>query len=78
MLRYQENITKDNHILNVNSENFLEEYKHIVCKSQGAYVSSQMRDEMIMEGDCFKELEVKSDMSEPRETLAKQYEEKDF
>ena len=60
----QDNITKDNHILNVNSENFSEERKHIVRKLQEAYASSQVRDEMIMEDDYFKELEVKDDIIE--------------
>ncbi|HNY43604.1 MAG TPA: hypothetical protein PKH15_02785 [Bacteroidales bacterium] len=60
----QDNITKDNHILNVNSENFSEEHKHIVRKLQEAYASSQVRDEMIMEDDYFKELEVKDDIIE--------------
>lgn len=60
----QDNITKDNHILNVNSENFSEEHKHIVRKLQEAYASSQIRDEMIMEDDYFKELEVKDDIIE--------------
>ncbi|HPX76971.1 MAG TPA: hypothetical protein PLW77_10340, partial [Bacteroidales bacterium] len=57
----QDNITNDNHILNVNSENFSEEHKHIVRKLQEAYASSQVRDEMIMEDDYFKELEVKDE-----------------
>jgi len=57
----QDNITNDNHILNVNSENFSEEHKHIVRKLQEAYVSSEIRDEMIMEDDYFKELEVKDE-----------------
>ncbi len=60
----QDNITKDNHILNVNSENFSKEHKHIVRKLQEAYASSQVRDEMIMEDDYFKELEVKDDIIE--------------
>ena len=68
----QDNITKDNHILNVNSENFSEEHKHIVRKLQEAYASSQVRDEMIMEDDYFKELEVKDDIiAEQEKKLAK-------
>ena len=68
----QVNITKDNHILNVNSENFSEEHKHIVRKLQEAYASSQVRNEMIMEDDYFKELEVKDDIiAEQEKKLAK-------
>ena len=68
----QDNITKDNHILNVNSENFSEEHKHIVRKLQEAYVSSEIRDEMKMEDDYFKELEVKDDIiAEQEKKLAK-------
>ncbi|HOE39648.1 MAG TPA: hypothetical protein PLG05_03495 [Bacteroidales bacterium] len=68
----QDNITNDNHILNVNYENFSEEHKHIVRKLQEAYASSQVRDEMIMEDDYFKELEVKDDIiAEQEKELAK-------
>jgi len=68
----QDNITKDNHILNVNSENFSEEHKHIVRKLQEAYVSSEIRDEMKMEDDYFKELEVKDDIiAEQEKKIAK-------
>jgi len=58
----QENITKDHHILNVKSENFSEEHKEIVRKLQEAQSSSEVRNEMIMEDDYFKELEVKDDI----------------
>ncbi|HQB21360.1 MAG TPA: hypothetical protein PLW23_03185, partial [Bacteroidales bacterium] len=53
-------------------ENFSEEHKHIVRKLQEAYVSSEIRDEMKMEDDYFKELEVKDDIiAEQEKKIAK-------
>jgi hypothetical protein len=65
----QDNITKDQHILNINSESFSKEHKQIIRKLQEAYASSQVRDEMQMEDDYLTELLVKDDLIQEKDDI---------
>ena len=41
----------DRHILKVDDNQFLEEYRHIIRKLREAFESQQVRDEMLIEDD---------------------------
>jgi hypothetical protein len=57
----QDNITEDKHILNVDENQFPEEYRHIIRKLREAYESQQVREEMQMEDDYINELLMKDE-----------------
>jgi hypothetical protein len=57
----QDNISDDRHILNIDDSQFSAEYQHIIRKLREAYESKQMREEMQMEDDYFKELLMKDE-----------------
>ncbi|MDR1938588.1 MAG: hypothetical protein LBQ73_08860 [Tannerellaceae bacterium] len=52
----QENISSDEHILNIREEDFPTKYRHIIRRLQQAASSPQVQDEMDMEDDYIEEL----------------------
>jgi DNA repair exonuclease SbcCD ATPase subunit len=77
----QNNITNSNHILNVNEDDFPEEFKHIICRLKQAAESKEVAEQMTAEDELisdFQSLERKvGAMSEIIEENAKTIEEKD-
>ena len=57
----QNNATHDEHILNIDESQFLEEYQHIIRKLREAYESKKVREEMQMEDDYINELLIKDE-----------------
>ena len=58
----QNNITEDQHILNIDESQFPKEYQHIIRKLREAYESKQVREEMQMEDDYLIELLMKDEI----------------
>jgi alpha-galactosidase/6-phospho-beta-glucosidase family protein len=58
----QDNITDDKHILNVDENQFPEEYRHIIRKLREACESRKVRNEMQMEDDYLNELLMKDEI----------------
>jgi hypothetical protein len=65
----QDNITEDKHILNVDENQFSEEYRHIIRKLREAYESKQVREEMQMEDDYINELLMKDEELQHKDEL---------
>ena len=63
----QDNIKDNKHILNIDENQFPEEYRHIIRKLREACESEQVREEMLLEDDFFDELLMKEDI------IAEQY-----
>ncbi|MCL2042384.1 MAG: hypothetical protein FWG84_10180 [Bacteroidales bacterium] len=70
----QNNITADQHILNIDESQFPKEYQHIIRKLREACESKQVREEMQMEDDYINELLMKDEIIAEQE---KELEEKD-
>jgi alpha-galactosidase/6-phospho-beta-glucosidase family protein len=67
----QDSITNDKHILNIDENQFSEEYRHIIRKLREAYESQQVREEMQMEDDYINELLMKDEIiAENQKTIA--------
>jgi len=67
----QDNIAEDKHILNIDENQFSEEYRHIIRKLREAYESKQVREEMQMEDDYINELLMKDEIiAENQKTIA--------
>jgi hypothetical protein len=84
----QDNITKDHHILNVNEDEFPEEYRFIIRRLRMASESEDVQIQMEMEDDFMKELQDKERLlseakekaelrEQENEELKKEVEEKD-
>jgi len=58
----QDNITDNEHILNIDESQFSQEYQHIIRKLREAYESKQVREEMQMEDDYINELLMKDEI----------------
>jgi len=58
----QDNITEDEHILNIDESHFSDEYQHILRKLREAYESKQVREEMQMEDDYINELRINAEI----------------
>jgi uncharacterized protein (DUF3084 family) len=66
----QNNISNDKHILNVDENQFSEEYRHIIRKLREACESHKVRGEMQMEDDYINELLIKDEIiEENRKTI---------
>jgi len=70
----QNNITNDQHILNIDESQFPKEYQHIIRKLREACESKQVREEMQMEDDYINELLMKDEIIAEQE---KELEEKE-
>ena len=67
----QNNTSNDKHILNVDENQFSEEYRHIIRKLREACESSKVRGEMQMEDDYISELLMKDEIiEENKKTIA--------
>jgi hypothetical protein len=58
----QNNISNDKHILNVDEDQFSEEYRHIIRKLREACESHKVRGEMQMEDDYIEELRINAEI----------------
>jgi hypothetical protein len=58
----QDNITDNKHILNIDENQFSEEYQHIIRKLREACESKKVREEMQMEDDYISELLMKDEI----------------
>jgi hypothetical protein len=56
------NITEDKHVLNIDENQFPQEYQHIIRKLREAYESKQVREEMQMEDDYINELRINAEI----------------
>jgi hypothetical protein len=65
----QNNISNDKHILNVNEDQFSEEYRHIIRKLREACESHKVRGEMQMEDDYISELLIKEEIIAEKEAI---------
>jgi len=63
----QDNITEDEHILNIDESPFSGEYQHIIRKLREAYESKQVRVEMQMEDDYINELRMNAEIVAEKE-----------
>jgi hypothetical protein len=70
----QDNISENEHILNIDESQFPKEYQHITRKLREAYESKQVREEMQMEDDYINELLMKDEIIAEKD---KSLEEKD-
>jgi hypothetical protein len=59
----QDNITENEHILNIAESHFSDEYQHIIRKLREAYESKQVRAEMQMEDDYINELRINAEIN---------------
>jgi septal ring factor EnvC (AmiA/AmiB activator) len=77
----QSNRTFDHHLLNVNEEDFPEEYRHIVRRLRKAHESEEMRGQMELEDDILEELRRNerkiAELSDEKDKAFKAIEEKD-
>jgi hypothetical protein len=68
----QSNSTSDQHILNIEENQFPEEYRHIIRKLREAYEDQKVRNEMQMEDDYINELLMKDEeIAKKDEIIAK-------
>ena len=78
----QDNITENEHILNIAESHFSDEYQHIIRKLREAYESKQVRAEMQMEDDYINELRINAEIIAEKEKIIEEKEktiaEKDF
>jgi DNA repair exonuclease SbcCD ATPase subunit len=58
----QDNITDNEHILNIDESRFTDEHRHIIRKLREAYESRQVRGEMQIEDDYLNELLMKDEV----------------
>jgi hypothetical protein len=65
----QDNITENEHILNIDESHFSDEYQHIIRKLREAYESKQVRVEMQMEDDYINELRINAEIIAEKEKI---------
>ena len=70
----QDNITEDEHILNIDESHFSDEYQHVIRKLREAYESKQVRVEMQMEDDYINELRINAEIIAENEKVIAQNE----